>query len=123
MWSTTFLLPAAGRAEIAELVVRMARENSGWGYDRIAGALQNLSHNISDQTVGNILRRYGISPAPKRRQQLNGQISFGLIWQCWQVLISSLSKYSPGAAWSPPTFLLLASGDTTCYSRWNHSTP
>jgi putative transposase len=49
----------------------MARENSGWGYDRIAGALQNLGHNISDQTIGNILRRYGISPAPKRRQQMN----------------------------------------------------
>src|SRR4051812_3923746 len=49
----------------------MARENSGWGYDRIAGALQNLGHNISDQTIGNILRRYDISPAPKRRQQTN----------------------------------------------------
>ena len=46
----------------------MARENSSWGYDRIAGALQNLGHNISDQTIGKILRRYGISPAPKRRQ-------------------------------------------------------
>src|SRR3954454_13199871 len=34
--------PPVGR-EIAELVVRMARENSGWGYDRIAGALQNLA--------------------------------------------------------------------------------
>src|SRR4051812_6133434 len=49
----------------------MARENSGWGYDRIAGALQNLGHNISDQTIGNILRRYDISPAPKRSQQTN----------------------------------------------------
>ena len=29
-------------AEIEELVVRMARENSGWGYDRIVGALANL---------------------------------------------------------------------------------
>ena len=47
----------------------MAHENSGWGYDRIAGALKNLGHNISDQTVGNILRRFGIAPAPKRRQQ------------------------------------------------------
>src|SRR5438270_1589902 len=43
--------------EIAELIVRMARENSGWGYDRIAGALKNLGHNVSDQTVGNVLRR------------------------------------------------------------------
>jgi transposase InsO family protein len=44
----------------------MARENSGWGYDRIVGALANLGHHLSDQSVGNILRRNGIAPAPKR---------------------------------------------------------
>src|ERR1700693_2572196 len=54
--------------EVEELIVRFARENSGWGYDRIVGALANLGHNVSDQTVGNILRRYGIPPAPKRSQ-------------------------------------------------------
>ena len=48
--------------------MRFARENSDWGYDRIAGALANLGHSVSDQTVGNILRRYGIQPAPKRSQ-------------------------------------------------------
>ena len=46
--------------EIEALIVRMARENSGWGYDRIVGALANLGHRVSDQTVGNVLRRYGI---------------------------------------------------------------
>ena len=51
-------------AEVEELVVRFARENSGWGYDRIVGALANLGHHISDQTVGNILRRHDIAPAP-----------------------------------------------------------
>lgn len=61
--------PAIG-PELTELVVRMARENSGWGYDRIAGALKNLGHCLSDQSVGNILRRFGIAPAPKRRQQM-----------------------------------------------------
>jgi putative transposase len=54
--------------EVEALVVRMAKENSGWGYDRIAGALANLGHQLSDQTVGNILRRHGIAPAPKRSQ-------------------------------------------------------
>jgi len=54
--------------EIVELVVQMARENSGWGYDRIVGALANLGHVVLDQTVGNILRRHGIAPAPKRSQ-------------------------------------------------------
>jgi putative transposase len=59
-----------GRPRIDEkveaLVVRMARENSGWGYGRIVGALANLGHKVSDETVGNILRRHGIAPAPKR---------------------------------------------------------
>jgi transposase InsO family protein len=59
------------RREITELIVRMARENRDWGYDRIAGALQILGHHVSDQTVGNILRRFGIAPAPKRRQQMS----------------------------------------------------
>ena len=54
--------------EVEALVVRMARENSGWGYDRIVGALAKLGHRLSDQTVGNILRRHGIAPAPKRSQ-------------------------------------------------------
>ncbi len=55
--------------EIEALIVRMARENSGWGYDRIVGALANLGHRVSDQTVGNVLRGYGIAPAPKRSQK------------------------------------------------------
>ena len=54
--------------ETEDWVLRLARENSGWGYDRMVGALANLGHQLSDQTVGNILRRHGIVPAPKRSQ-------------------------------------------------------
>src|SRR6516225_9723712 len=50
-------------AELEALVVQLARENRSWGYDRIAGALANLGHRISDQTVGNMLRRYKIARA------------------------------------------------------------
>jgi putative transposase len=53
--------------EVEALVVRMARENRSWGYDRIMGALANLGYTISDQTVGNILKRHGIPPAPERK--------------------------------------------------------
>ena len=53
--------------ELEALVVRMARENRSWGYDRIVGALANLGHTISDQTVGNILKRHGLPPAPERK--------------------------------------------------------
>ena len=50
------------------LIVQMAQENSGWGYDRIVGALANLGYDVSDQTVGNVLKRHGIAPAPRRSQ-------------------------------------------------------
>jgi hypothetical protein len=54
--------------ETEQLVVRMAKENPGWGYDRIVGSMANLGLRLSDQTVGNILRRHDIPPAPKRKQ-------------------------------------------------------
>ena len=54
--------------ELEALIVRMARENSGWGYDRIADALADLGHEISVQAIGNVLKRHGILPAPKRSQ-------------------------------------------------------
>jgi putative transposase len=44
------------------------QQNPGWGYDRIVGALANLGHDVSDQTVGNVLKRHGIAPAPRRSQ-------------------------------------------------------
>jgi len=46
----------------------MAEENKSWGYDRIVGALANLGHEVSDQTVGNVLRRHGVPPAPQRKR-------------------------------------------------------
>jgi putative transposase len=54
--------------ELEALVVRIAHKNRSWGYDRIAGALAHLGYTISDQTVGNILKRHGIPPAPERKQ-------------------------------------------------------
>jgi putative transposase len=54
--------------ELEALVVRIAQENRSWGYDRIVGALTHLGYRISDQTVGNILKRHGILPAPERKK-------------------------------------------------------
>jgi putative transposase len=53
--------------ELQELVLRIARENRSWGYDRIQGALKHLGYTISDQTVGNILKRHNLPPAPERQ--------------------------------------------------------
>ena len=58
-------------ASIEPLVLKLAGENRSWGYRRLAGALSNLGHTVSHQTVANILKRYGIAPAPERAKGLS----------------------------------------------------
>ncbi len=55
--------------ETEDLIVRLAKENRSWGYDRIAGALAVLGNEVSDQTVGNVLKRHGLPPAPARSKE------------------------------------------------------
>jgi hypothetical protein len=50
------------------LVVRMAMEYPGWGYDRIEGEVRKLGHRLAPTTVRNILKANGIEPAPERRK-------------------------------------------------------
>ena len=66
--------------EIHTLVVRLASENPTWGYDRIHGALANLGHTLSDATVGNILKKHGIEPAPDRKRQTTWQTFLQAHW-------------------------------------------
>jgi hypothetical protein len=55
---------------IKDLVLQLARENRSWGYRRIVGALRNLGHEVSHQTVANVLKRYGLGPAPERGKRM-----------------------------------------------------
>ena len=48
------------------LVVRMARENPGWGYRRIHGELLVLGVQVAPSTVWQILHDAGIDPADRR---------------------------------------------------------
>jgi hypothetical protein len=93
--------------ELENLVVRMARENRSWGYNRIVGALLNLGYRISDQTVGNILKRHGIPPAPVRKTTTTwkefirihlavlGATAFfsSVVWGWWGLIISCLLSW------------------------------
>ncbi len=56
------------KPEVEQLIVRMAQENRDWGYDRIVGALANLGYKVCDQTVGNVLQRHAVPPAPERKR-------------------------------------------------------
>lgn len=85
--------------EIVQLVVQMARENPRWGYDRIQGALTNLGHEISDQTVGNILKVHGIKPAPERKRQATWKTFLKAHWDVLGRSTSQRSKFGPRVAW------------------------
>jgi transposase InsO family protein len=52
--------------QIEKLIVRLAEENSRWGYGKIAGELTKLGINLSESTVRNVLNRHGIVSAPAR---------------------------------------------------------
>jgi putative transposase len=47
-------------------VLRLARENARWGYQRIAGEINGLGLKVSATTVRKILRQAGIGPAGER---------------------------------------------------------
>jgi transposase InsO family protein len=52
--------------QIEKLIVRLAQENTRWGYGKIAGELIKLGLIYSESTIRNVLNRNGIVPAPVR---------------------------------------------------------
>jgi putative transposase len=52
--------------EIRDLVLRLARENARWGYQRIVGELAGVGVTVSATTVAKILRQAGVPPARAR---------------------------------------------------------
>jgi len=72
-WDYSARRKRAGRprvmVELAELIVRLAKDNPRWGYTRIRGALSNLGHTVARSTIANILREHGVEPAPERSER------------------------------------------------------
>ncbi|HIA48439.1 MAG TPA: hypothetical protein EYN96_10840 [Candidatus Hydrogenedentes bacterium] len=78
------------------LIVRMAKENGGWGYDRIQGALKNVGYHISDTTVGNVLKDHGIEPAPDREKKTTWKEFLKTHWD-----VMGATDFTTVEVWTP----------------------
>jgi transposase InsO family protein len=52
--------------QIQQLIVRMGKDNSTWGYCRIQGELKKLGHSVARSTIAKTLKASGIPPSPQR---------------------------------------------------------
>jgi transposase InsO family protein len=51
--------------ELQQLIIRLARENPRWGYQRIKGELLRLGIHVSATAIRTTLRRHGLDPTPR----------------------------------------------------------
>lgn len=65
---------------LREIALRLARENSGWGFRRIVGELRKLRLRISRSSVRRILREEGFTPSPARRSKAGETTWRKFIW-------------------------------------------
>jgi putative transposase len=86
--------------DVQQLILRLARENPRWGYQRIKGELLRLGTQASATAIRTLLRRHGLDPAPRRaattwraflRQQAAGIIACDLftvdtVWR-WRLYV------------------------------------
>ena len=57
-------------SEIIEQVLRMARNNPSWGYDRIKGALAHVGLEVGRTTIKRTLDDHGIVPDPEQKRRV-----------------------------------------------------
>jgi putative transposase len=69
-WAAYRGRPRRGRppisAECRHLIIRMAKENSGWGYFRIRGELLKVGYTVAATTIRSLLVAAGIPPSGRR---------------------------------------------------------
>ncbi len=53
--------------ELIDLVIRLGKENLGWGINRITGELRKLGEKVGRSSIRRILKKEGLYPDPHRR--------------------------------------------------------
>jgi hypothetical protein len=53
-------------SELEAMIVRLAKENPHWGYDKIQGELLKLGYKLSATSVRNIIKRHRVTPVSQR---------------------------------------------------------
>jgi hypothetical protein len=85
-WKKAHAISSPAFAGGPRSVLRMAHENASWGYKRIEGALHNLGYAICSSTVANILRQYGVEPAPSRQRTISWAAFLKAHWDAFHGL-------------------------------------
>ena len=102
--------------EVRQLIVRLARENPRWGYQRIKGELQRLGVRVSATAIRTTLRRHGLDPAPRRtattwraflRQQAAGIVACDLLHRGHGLAATALCPV-PASNWTRDGCIWLA---------------
>ena len=71
-------------SELEALIVRLANENPGLGYEKLQGELLKLGYDLGISTVRDVLKRHGIPPAPERdRTRSSWRAIFSPSKQSW----------------------------------------
>ena len=78
--------------EVQQLIIRLARENPRWGYQRIKGELQRLGVRVSATAIRTTLRRHGLDPAPRRRPPPGGRSCAGRPPGSWRATSSPRTR-------------------------------
>ena len=81
---------------MTELVLCVASDHPSWGYDREHGALANLDHIVSSNTVGNILKCHRIEPAPERGNRTSWRTFVKAHWD-----VMPATDFFKNEAWTP----------------------
>ncbi len=83
------------------LILRLARENPRWGYQRIQGELAKLGLRVSATAIRTLLDRHGLGPAPRR-----GGVSWPVFFRQQAASIPACDFFTVETMWLKTLYVL-----------------